>query len=181
MAFSCGFLLWLCHHDFGYDAGMTIQEFQATKIEGAAYWLSYFIANTPAEKQDWTPSIEGSAKLRTMLDFAAECITVNELLTQILRGETPNRPANIFEAPRPFTTTEEAGIRLEKSAKEFADAIRAMSDVDLSKMYKTHRGEVPGLTVIEIPYRNMIYHTGQVNLYQLQYGDTEFNFPPPKK
>jgi hypothetical protein len=158
---------------------MTVQEFQAQKIEGAAYWLAHFIATTPKDKQDWTPSIEGSAPLRSMLDFANECIIVNHIFAQILRGKTPVMTPDIFEAPRRFTTGEEAGELLKSSAKECADAVRAMSDEDLHKPYKTRRGEFLGHIAIEFPYRNMTYHSGQANLYQLQYGDADFHFPAP--
>jgi uncharacterized damage-inducible protein DinB len=159
---------------------MTVQEFQAQKIEGAAYWLAHFIATTPADKQDWTPTIEGSAKLRSMLDFANECVIVNNIFAQILRGETPTMTPNIFEAPRNFNNGEEAGEALKASAKACADSVRAMSDADLTRMYATRRGEFPGHVAIEFPYRNMTYHSGQANLYQLQYGDEAFHFPAPK-
>ena len=35
-----------------------------------------------------------------------------------------------------------------------------------------------GITLIEMPYRNMAYHCGQLNFIQTIYGDKEFHLPP---
>jgi hypothetical protein len=160
---------------------MTVQEFQAGNIERAGQWMAHFLEQTQADKQDWTPTIEGAAGLRSALNMVGECILVNRLIAATLRGETPP-PGRPMDAARPFTDAAEAGPMLIESANELANAVRALSDEDLQREFPSRRGPMPGYVLIEIPSRNMQYHGGQMNMLQLCYGDTEFRVPtPPKK
>jgi hypothetical protein len=68
---------------------------------------------------------------------------------------------------------------LEESARELANAVRAMTDDDLTREFVSRRGPMPGANLIEVPLRNMYYHGGQINQLQLLYGDTEYRLPPP--
>jgi uncharacterized damage-inducible protein DinB len=159
---------------------MTAQHYMGDATERAAAFLTHFIETTPPEKRDWTPSVEGAEGLRSMLDMAGECIYANQMFTGILKGE--GMPAvHPIEAPRPFATWDEGKTLLAQSARELADTIRALTDDALAGTILTRRGEMPGTMVIEMASRNMNYHTGQVNLLQLLYGDTTFHFPAPKK
>jgi hypothetical protein len=157
---------------------MTVQEFQAGCIERAGRTLAYHLKMTQEDKRDWTPNVEGAAGLRSALGMASECIIVNRLIAAILRGETP-APVHPIETERPFADPSEAGKMLRESAKELADAVRGLSNADLEKEFTSRRGPMPGHMLIEIPYRNMQYHSGQINLLQLCYGDTEFRMPAP--
>jgi hypothetical protein len=160
---------------------MTVQEFQASAIERAGLTLAFFLEQTQADKQDWTPTVEGAEGLRSALNMVGECILVNRLIAGTLRGETPP-PGRPMDAERPFTDAAEAGPMLIASAEELANAVRAMSDEDLLRAYPSRRGPMPGYILIEIPFRNMHYHGGQMNMLQLCYGDTEFRVPTlPKK
>jgi hypothetical protein len=155
---------------------MTIQEFQAEKIENAGKLLAHFVEMTPPDKRDWVPDVPDATEVRSMLSQVSECIHVNRLFATLIRGEDPKQ-FNPIQAGRPFTDPAEALPMLVASAKECADAVRGMSDEDLEKMYALRRGDFPGYQMIEFPYRNMTYHGGQVNLLQLLYGDAEFHVP----
>jgi hypothetical protein len=164
---------------------MTVQEFQAGAIEHAGEQLAHFLATTAPEKQDWVPEVEGAAGVRSVLGQIAECITVNRFLAGVLRGDAPPAgptpaPASLMDMPRPFATAEEAGRLIVESAKELGDAVRGLTDADLTREFPTRRGPMPGYLLIQMPYRNMHYHGGQINLLQLLYGDTEFRPVPPR-
>ena len=154
---------------------MTVQEFQAEKIEGAAKLLAFWLGAMPEDKQSWVPTVEGAAGLRNAREQAAECSAANRFFATLLRGEKaiPFRP---FEVKSEYVSSEEAQADLIASAAECAAAIRGMSEEDLEKEYRL-RWPMTGYQVIEFPYRNMTYHGGQVNLLQLLYGDTEFHIP----
>ncbi len=159
---------------------MTAQHYMGDATERAAAFLTHFIEITPPEKRDWTPTIEGAEGLRSMLDMADECIIANKMYTNILQGGALPT-GNPFEASRGFSTWDEGKVILAQSAKELADVIRSLSDEALSGTILTRRGEMPGTMAIEMASRNMNYHSGQVNLFQLLYGDATFHFPAPKK
>ena len=153
---------------------MTVQEYQADAIVRAAKTLAHFVMACPDEKRDWTPEVAGAAPLRSALDMVSECIAVHGIFIAILRGETPVSGSPI-EAPRTFGTAEEGCAQLIASAGELAANVRAMTDADLSREYQGRRGPMTGYDLIEPPLRNMNYHSGQVNLLQLLYGDPEFH------
>jgi hypothetical protein len=160
---------------------MTVQEYQAGCIERAGQTLAFYLEQTQADKWDWTPTVEGAAGLRSALNMVSECILVNRMIAMVLRGETPP-PFKPGEMEPPFTDPAEAGPMLVESAKELANAVRALSNEDLMREFPSRRGPMPGHLLMEIPYRNMHYHGGQMNMLQLCYGDTEFRVPtPPKK
>lgn len=151
----------------------------ADATERAAAFLAHFIDTTPPEKRDWTPSVEGATDLRCMLDMVDECIVANGIFTGIFRGE-PLPEGNPFGGPRRFATWDEGKEKLLASARELAGVIRALTDDDLEKEFVSRRGSMAGKLLIEFALRNMHYHTGQVNLFQLLYGDATFHFPQPK-
>lgn len=154
---------------------MTVQEFQADKIEGAAKLLAFWLGVMPEDKQSWVPEIEGAAGLRNARELVAECAAANRFFTALLKGEKPAlfRP---FEIKSEYATGEEAQQDLIESAAACAAVVRGLSDEDLAKEYRL-RWPMPGYQIIDFPYRNMAYHAGQVNQLQLLYGDAEFHLP----
>jgi hypothetical protein len=155
---------------------MTVQEFQAERIESMARLVAHFLENTQEDRREWVPQVEGAAGLRCALDQVSECIHVNRMFAGILRGQEP--PAvGPLTAPRPFENPCDAAPLLIESAVDLAAAVRDLRDEDLHHAFMTRRGPMPGHMVIEIPYRNMAYHGGQINMLQLLYGDTEFRYP----
>ena len=155
---------------------MTVQEFQAGKIEDTAKLLAFWLGAMPEEKQNWVPTVEGAAGLRTAREQVAECAAANRFFAGLLRGEKP-ASFNPFDVKSEYASLEAAQQDLIASAAECAAAIRGMSDDDLEKEFVTRRGAMPGYDVIGFPYRNMAYHSGQINQLQLLYGDTEFHIP----
>ena len=158
---------------------MTVPQYMADATERGAAFLTHFVESTPPEKRDWTPSVAGAVDLRSMLDMVGECIAANRMFVGILQGAPPPAVGPI-DAPRPFSTWEEGKAQLAESAKALGDAIRSLTDADLERTFTTRRGEMPCTYLIEMAVRNMHYHTGQVNLFQLLYGDAVFHFPAPK-
>ena len=159
---------------------MTVQEFQADNIETISRLLAHFLETTHDARRDWKPAVEGAAGVRSAHEQVAECIAVNRVFAALLRGETP-QPPNPGDTTLPFADCAGAQTMLIESGKELANVIRAMSDEDLSRMYVTRRGPMPGAQIIVLPYRNMAYHSGQINFIQLLYGDTEFRPQPAPK
>lgn len=158
---------------------MTVPQYMADATERAAAFLTHFVESTPPEKRDWIPPLAEAVELRSMLDMVGECIAANRMFVGILQGGPPPAVSPI-EAPRPFEGWEDGKAQLAESAKALADAIRALTDADLARTFATRRGPMPGAYLIEMATRNMHYHTGQVNLFQLLYGDAVFHFPAPK-
>ena len=157
---------------------MTIQEFQADKIEGVAKMLAFWLGAMPKEKQSWVPSVEGAAGLRTAREQVAECVTANRFFASLFKGEKP-ASFSLFLVTFPDTNTdfEEIQQALLTSAAECAASVRRMSDDDLMSEYPFRGRMMSGYQVLEFPYRNMAYHSGQINQLQLFYGDTEFHVP----
>lgn len=157
---------------------MTVQQYMGDRIENAGKLLAHFVATTAPERRDWVPPVEGAVGLRSVLAQAGECILVNRMIDTLLRGETPP-PFSPIDAPRPFENPDDAVPMLVESAAALADTVRGLSDEALARTYHTRRGAMAGANLIEMPYRNMTYHGGQVNLIQLLYGDGEFHIPAP--
>ena len=155
---------------------MTIQAFQAEKIEDVAKLLAFWLGTMPEERQSWVPSVDGAAGLRTARELVAECAEANRFFAELLKGEKPTS-FNPFLVKSEYESLESAQQDLITSAAECAAVIRAMSDAELEKEFVLRRGAMSGYDIIGFPYRNMAYHAGQVNLLQLLYGDTEFHIP----
>jgi len=156
---------------------MTVQEFQARRVERIAAALAHFVRTTPADKLGWRPRLVGEG--RSVLEQAAECVLVNRALAAILRGEETGHPLAGRSGPLlEFQSAEDACAQLESSAAEVAAAILALDDGAMERAFPHWRGPMTGESLLEMPYRNMAYHAGQVNLIQLLLGDSEFHLPP---
>ncbi|HXG24185.1 MAG TPA: DinB family protein, partial [Chthonomonadales bacterium] len=158
---------------------MTVFEFQARRIERIAKAVAHFVDTTDPSRLDWRPPCEGGIQSRSVLDQLAEIILVNRYFTSLLRGETPESSTLDRESPtRPFTTVEEGKAQLLTSAGELSDTIRSLDESMLTRTYSHRRGPVSGENLLEMPYRNMAYHAGQINFIQTLAGDPEFHVPP---
>ena len=156
---------------------MTIQNFMAEQIERIGLAFADFIGTTNLAMLDWQPSMPGSASTRSILEQAGECIAVNRYFAAMLRGETVDAPAGGMKVVAP-STGEDGKSNLISSSADLAEAVRTMNDGDLDKKFDHWRGPVSGSKLIIGAYRNMAYHTGQVNLIQMLAGDSEFHMPP---
>jgi hypothetical protein len=150
---------------------MTVQEFQARKTERIAIAVAHYIATTPADKLDWCPATGEESCTRSVLDQASECVACNRMVAGLLGCE---------DCPESVTVTDAASAQseLRKSAAEVAAVIRALPDEALSRNYLMQTMTLSGEVLIDIPYRNMTYHGGQINLIQLLLGDKEFHMVP---
>ncbi len=156
---------------------MTVFEFQATRIERIAVAFAHFIATTQPDKLDWHVPLEG-AETRTAFEMVGECIRTNRYFAALLRGEHHDGgPRGANAPPMEFRDAKDAQTQLTDSARELAEAVRQMAISDLDRNYVHWSGAIKGLVMIEMPYRNMAYHAGQVNFIQTLYGDTEFHLP----
>ncbi len=155
---------------------MTVPEYVAEQTERMAEGLAHFVATTPADKLDWKPAIEGSAPTRSALEQVSECVQVNTLIAAILRGEEVEF-AQIRETI-PFQSAQDAQKQLLASARNLADTLRGLKEEELTREFYHPRGLMLGQNIIQMPMRNMAYHAGQINLYQILCGDPEFHLPP---
>ena len=150
---------------------MTVQEFQARKTERIAIAVSHYVATTPADKLDWCPATGEESCTRSVLNQASECVATNRMVSGLLGGEQSQEPVKITDAGS-------AESELRKSASEVAAAIRALPDEALTRSYRTHSMTLSGEVLIDMPYRNMTYHGGQICFIQLLLGDKEFHMAP---
>jgi len=150
---------------------MTVQEFQARKTERIAIAVSHYVATTPADKLDWCPCTGEESCTRSVLEVASECVACNRMVAGLLGGELTPEPVQISDA-------ETAKSELVRSAAEVAAVIRTLSDEALTRNYQTPLMTLSGEVLIDMPYRNMTYHGGQINVIQLLLGDREFHVAP---
>ena len=68
---------------------MTIQEWQAEAIVGAAKRLAHFVKTTDSEWLGKRPAVDGQSKTRSVLDQVGECIRTNRRMAGILSGVPP--------------------------------------------------------------------------------------------
>jgi hypothetical protein len=154
---------------------MTVPEYVARQTIRLADGFAHFLSTTPDDRLVWHPTLPGAAPTRSMLEQVSECVSVNRLLAAVLRhGEALPMPAESID----FANGLDAQEHLVSSARELAAAISAMSEHDLAGSYIHPRGVMLGENIIMMGLRNMAYHTGQVNLIQILYGDADFHVPP---
>lgn len=152
---------------------MTVQEFQARKTERIAIALAHFVDSTPADKLDWCPATGDESCTRSVLGVVAECVACNRMIASLLCCDVRT------EEPMPkVTDAASARAELKKSATEAAAAIRDLPDEALGRTYQMTSMTMSGEVLMDIPYRNMVYHGGQINYIQLLLGDKEFHVTP---
>lgn len=156
---------------------MNLLEFQAIRAERNGQFLAFFVDNTPKERLDWHPKGEEGSQARSILEMSTECIMINRYITALLKGENPERPQMGQQSEFGVDDPEKLCNALISSSKELADAIAQMKEDALDQDYPHWRGPLKGITLIEMPCRNMEYHGGQINYIQTLYGDMEFRVP----
>ncbi len=159
---------------------MTVFEFQAGRIETTAELLAHALATTPPDKQDWRPTLPGAAPTRSALEQVGECVIVNRYFAALLRGESPEGNP-LGQGVPVFALADDAGAELLASARELADAVRALPDDALQGTVAHWRGPLPVTRALDAPNRNMAYHAGQINFIQLLAGDSEYHLPPAQQ
>jgi hypothetical protein len=151
---------------------MTPQTLLADQIERIADSFAHFIQATKEDALGWRPEIPGSVGSRSVLEMAGECTAVNLRFRAKLVGD--EEPA--VSEPE-LLSAEEATRAILTSAQTLAHTVRGLSDEALGAEY-FHKGkQISGTDLIVGAYRNMAYHSGQVNLIQMLKGDAEFHRP----
>ena len=158
---------------------MTVFEFQARRVERISAALAHFISTTPEDRLSWEADGMDGAKGRDIYSMASEIVVVNTLVAKSLAGThtEPIKPPGHIPAIV-FSGSTDAQDQIIESGKLLAAAFRNMTDVDLDRTYPHWTGPVRGEIWLEIPYRNMAYHAGQINFIQILLGDNEFHVPP---
>ena len=158
---------------------MTVFEFQARRVERISSAVAHFIGSTPDNRLDWQPDgIEGATG-RSILSMASEIVVVNTLAAKTLSGEAmePHQPSESMP-DLVFADSADAQAKVIASGNALASAIRGLTEADLEREYLHWRGPIRGEIWLEMPYRNMAYHAGQINYIQILLGDSEFHVPP---
>ncbi len=148
----------------------------ADRLLGIGHFVAHWIETTAPEHREWLPPVPGSAMTRTVVDFLAEFISVNRyVLAGFGQGTAPE--GHPMHAARTFSTLEEGLAEFQSTLADVAACYRAMSDDDLEGDHAFAGRTLRGTDVLEIPYRNLCYHGGQINLIQLLGGDAEMHRP----
>jgi hypothetical protein len=153
---------------------MTVFEWQARVTERSAKSLAHYVETTSADRLDWAPVMDNSTDTRSVFELVFECCRLNRRIAGVLKGSS-SAPS---DSTHHYRTAREAVDDILSSATELAAAIRGLSEECVEKTYTTGLGPVPGAILLEMPASNMQYHSGQINLIQLLYGDPEFHIPP---
>lgn len=152
---------------------MTAQQFMSEHVQRMGQSVAHFVANTEPSLLTWSQSAPGSEPSRTILELVGECVNANRLFAALLRGESPERPADLD------LTSESAQAEIVKSSNELAAAINYMNEEDFERDFiHPVRGPLKGKILAMGAYRNMAYHSGQINFIQILGGDHEFHLPP---
>ncbi len=152
---------------------MTIQEFQARKVLRIAGALAHFVETTPADKLDYCACLDEKSCTRTVLDQVRECVACNRYITALISGGE-----NSASSDKPITSAQTAREEIMISAEELAAALRLMPDAYLTKSFMMPSMTVTGEVLIDLPTRNMSYHSGQINFLQMLLGDGDSHVPP---
>ena len=122
---------------------------------------------------NWSQAAPNSEPTRMVLELVGECVNANRMFAALLRGESPEKPADLN------LTLETAQQEIIASSNELAAAIGYMNEEDFEKDFiHPVRGPLKGKILAMGAYRNMAYHSGQINFIQILNGDHEFHVPP---
>ncbi len=153
---------------------MQITTYVADQTGRIADALCHYLETTAPERLDWKPELPGSAPTRSIFEQVAECADVNRFFAALLTGsDLPAMPET-----RTYPGLESAKTDLQASVEALKAALLALEETDLAREYPHPRGPLLGTSLILTPYRNMAYHAGQINFYQILSGDAEFHAPP---
>lgn len=149
---------------------MNLFEWHSRLVEGAAQFLAFTYMATREEKRGWQPSAGSESRTRSANDQMRECVMVNRSFAAVLRGEKAGDPGEI-----------QSGERLAEeviaSSKDLGQAIRALDESCLGRLYEFSWGKLRGEMLLALALSNISYHTGQICYIQTLYGDETFHVP----
>lgn len=144
-------------------------------VQETAYLYGKDLAATP----DDLCANCGEGKGRTILNFTAETIGFNHLIAALISGESKSFPTederNALAAD--FDTKATAKVGLETSVAALTAAIQGVSGDDwMTKVTAPWGVEVTRAHLAGWAALHTMYHDGQMNLLQIQNGDTEVHW-----
>ena len=135
--------------------------------------MAHFIASTKPEMLNWSQAEGDNDPTRTVLEVVSECVLANRLFAALLRGESPDKPGELK------LSSESAQSEIVSSSQELASAMRGLDDAGFDREFiHPVRGPLKGEILMMGAYRNMAYHSGQINFIQILGGDSAFHMPP---
>ena len=153
---------------------MTAQQFMAEHVERMGLSMAHFIASTDPSLLDQHIETKGADPTRSVYELVAECAATNRTFAALLNGGTTGQPSVPV-----FATSEDARDEIMASSNVLADAIRSSPDESFEQEFQHwSRGAIKGEILMMGAYRNMAYHSGQINFIQILNGDPEFHLPP---
>jgi hypothetical protein len=133
----------------------------------------YGLEAVPEERLHWAP-VEGRRTILQFADYVAGFLGLASIL--VATGAMPKeRPA----PPPPSASRAEAADRLAQSYDRLQAAIRDLDEQQLANtMIPPWRTEMTVEEMLWFLSSALGYFQGQLNFYQLCYGDTDPNIPP---
>ncbi|RYG34208.1 hypothetical protein EON81_16175 [bacterium] len=150
---------------------MRVQDVLADMLRKTSSDYAFWLGKTAPEGFEWIPGDPDKTKARTLKDQVAECASINRSFTAVFKGDAPSEPPVLADM-------EEAQAELVASGAAFGDVLATVPDEALEKAFAFPFGELTGLQMAKIAIRNLNYHAGVVNCYQLMLGDDQFHMPP---
>lgn len=150
---------------------LSVARAQAQK--GLAYFQCTF-SFVPDDRLQWSPG----GKARTPQYIAAHVAASTEYIARALAGNPPTEQsmdqifAWIDEEASQIASREEAVARLDSSLQEFLDALDGISPEAVAQSADLR-------FYVELPGIHYHMHGGQIDSYQLIWGDEQFHFPSP--
>jgi hypothetical protein len=152
---------------------MTAQAFMAEHIEKMGQSMVHFLSTTDPDLLGSKLETKGAEPARSVFELVGECAMANRYFASLLNGEESKRsPAT------EFANLTEAQDEIVASSQVLADTVRNASDEVFETEFTSWRGQVKGKMLMMGAYRNMAYHSGQINFIQILEGDHEFHMPP---
>ncbi|MDX1933988.1 MAG: DinB family protein [Capsulimonadales bacterium] len=145
---------------------LTVQNYLADAAEKAAVDLLAAYHRLPEDKRNWAPS----EKTRSAANQVAECAIINGGLVGMLESKTvpadamAKFPAAIGAMLADLSQLEPA---LKENTAQLAAKIRTLSDEELAVVIQMPWGPRTVLELISLPFWNMSYHEGQINLLSM--------------
>ncbi|HLK56794.1 MAG TPA: DinB family protein [Chthonomonadaceae bacterium] len=151
----------------------TVKQLAVKLVRNGADNLERNLKAMPEDKWSWRPNDAG----RSALHQVVECAGFNHLGAQVLKTHEfpPFDPQALKQAEATYDTLDKALGFLHTSTDEFVAAIEALPEADLDAMVTLPWGQRSLAEVIFLVHNNMVYHLGQINHIQMQYGDYEMH------
>jgi len=120
----------------------------------------------PDDKLDWQPAPEAKSVLDIAHEIALSTDSISNLMISGQYQKNVARPA----------TREEAQNAITAAAQTYAEALRGLTQEQLSGNVQFPWGEMPMQQVVEMPVIEATHHHGQIAYIQTLLGDTDSHF-----